>query len=189
MPKLWFFHLFAKLLFLGPWDHKKSAFKFPKCSVEFIFLATGLRFCPTLVTGAYKWFSWVIIWLGLLPARRQILERRSCRVPCTVCRVSELSELSELSGFNKEQLYPYHNTGKQPQSISWRTIGSKNCVLYLLENKRPHLFSKRVRHRRLFFNRSLFLNRQPLKKHISGSIRLTKMVHLSKFAAVCKEFW
>ncbi len=35
-------------------------------------------------------------------------------------------------------------------------------------------FPKGVRHRRLFFNGCLFLNSQPLKRHISGSIGPTK---------------
>ncbi len=49
-------------------------------------------------------------------------------------------------------------------------------------------FPKVVRHMRLFFNGCLFLNSQPLKGHISGSIRPSKMVHLSKFTAFCKGF-
>ncbi len=49
-------------------------------------------------------------------------------------------------------------------------------------------FPKGVRHRSLFVNGCLFLNNQPLKRHISGSTRPTKMVHLSKFMAFCKGF-
>ncbi len=47
-------------------------------------------------------------------------------------------------------------------------------------------FPKRVRHRRLFVNRSLFLNSQLRKMNISGSICPTKMVHLSNFTAFCQ---
>ncbi len=38
--------------------------------------------------------NFVIIWLGLFPARRQILWRRSWRVPCAVSRVSCVVSLS-----------------------------------------------------------------------------------------------
>ncbi len=40
-------------------------------------------------------------------------------------------------------------------------------------------FPKGVRHRRLLFNGCLFSNNQLLKRHISGSTRPTKLVHLT----------
>ena len=57
------------------------------------------------IAGAFQ-YEWsgtllgIIIWLGLFPARRQILWRMSWRLPCLVsrvsCPVSRVPELSEL---------------------------------------------------------------------------------------------
>ena len=50
------------------------------------------------ILAGKRWTS-IINWLGLFPARRQFLERRSW-LPCLVCRVlCGMSRLAELSGF------------------------------------------------------------------------------------------